>query len=279
MKSARSVREPVVSGTFYPGHPRTLRRDIETMLDEASDRLPEWRGRIVGAVVPHAGYQYSGPTAAACYKALSTQEFDTVVLVGPSHREHFGTSSVFPGDALATPLGEVPVNAELAHEIISRSDRLIASHSGHREEHALEVQLPFLQCIWPSVRVVAITMGEQSPERCVELARVLGAVCTDGKALLLASSDLSHYHAYAEAVRLDGKVLQRIRSYEPELLLEDLEDDRVEACGGGPLVSVMMASRLLGATASMVVHQCNSGDVTGDHTSVVGYLSALFTTP
>lgn len=279
MKSARSVREPAVAGTFYPGHPRTLRRDIESLLDEASDRLPEWRGRIVGAVVPHAGYQYSGLTAAACYKALSTQDVETVVLVGPSHREHFGTSSVFPGDALATPLGEVPVNAELAREIIARSDRLIASHSGHRDEHALEVQLPFLQVLWPSVRVVAITMGEQSPERCVELARVLGSVCSERKALLVASSDLSHYHPYAEAVRLDGSVAQRIRSYEPELLLEDLEDDRVEACGGGPLVSVMMASRVLGATSSMIVHQCNSGDVTGDHSSVVGYLSAIFNSP
>lgn len=279
MTASRAVREPAVAGMFYPSHPRALRRDVETMLEEAAERLPEWRGTIVGAVVPHAGYQYSGPTAAVAYKALASRNFDTAILVGPSHREYFGSSSIFPGDALATPLGEVAVDKDLAREIGARSDGLIASHAGHREEHALEVQLPFLQIIRSTARVVAITMGDQAPERCAELAAAIGAVVAGRNVVLIASSDLSHYHSSPEAMRLDGMVVQHIRAFRPDLLLDDLEHDRVEACGGGPIVTVMTAARALGASSAAIMHACNSGDITGDHSSVVGYMSAIFTTP
>ncbi|MEK6650178.1 MAG: AmmeMemoRadiSam system protein B [Bacteroidota bacterium] len=279
MTVSRAVREPVVAGTFYPSHPRALRRDVEVMLEEAADRLPEWRGAIVGAVVPHAGYPYSGPTAAVAYKALASRNFETAILVGPSHREYFGSSSIFPGDAMATPLGEVVVDKDLAREIVARSDGLIASHAGHREEHALEVQLPFLQVIRPTARVVAITMGDQAPDRCAELAGALSAVVADRNVVLIASSDLSHYHPSPEAIRLDGLVVQQIRAFRPDLLLDDLEHDRVEACGGGPIVAVMMAARALGASSAVILHVCNSGDITGDLSSVVGYMSAILTTP
>jgi AmmeMemoRadiSam system protein B len=264
---------------FYSGNPRALRRDVETMLEEAGERLPEWRGTIVGAVVPHAGYQYSGPTAAMAYKALASRDFDTAILIGPSHREYFGSSSVFPGDALATPLGEVAVDKDLSREIVARSDGLISSHSGHREEHAIEVQLPFLQVIRASARVVAITMGDQSPDRCTDLAGALAAVVSGRNVVLIASSDLSHYHPSAEAVRLDGLVTQQVRAFRPDLLLGELEHDRVEACGGGPIVTAMMAARASGASSAVILHECNSGDVTGDRASVVGYMSAIFITP
>jgi AmmeMemoRadiSam system protein B len=278
MDVARTVRPPAVAGMFYPAHPRTLRRDVEGMLEAASGIPRRSTGAILGAVVPHAGYPYSGRTAAAAYQALKEVDFETAVFVGPSHRESFRGSSVFSGGAYATPLGEVGVDLELAARLASAGGSVSASMAGHRQEHAIEVQLPFLQVIKPKARMVAITMGGQGQESCRDLASALSDVMRDRSIVLLASSDLSHYHPYDEALRLDKTVEELIRTFQPERLQDELLQDRVEACGGGPIVTVMMATRANGAGTATILHVCNSGDVTGDHSGVVGYLSAIFTT-
>ncbi len=246
------------------------------MLDEAAGDLRSAPGRVVGAVVPHAGYPYSGPTAARVYHVLRGMEFETAVFVGPSHRESFRGSSIFAGRAFSTPLGEVEIDAELSTALVAHGGSIFASSVGHRQEHAIEVQLPFLQVVRPQARMVAITMGEQSARSCQELVAALATGLLRRSVVLIASSDLSHYHPYAEAVRLDRIVASHIRTFQPERLQDDLQQDRVEACGGGPVVTVMSAARSLGATTATILHICNSGDVTGDHSGVVGYLSAIF---
>ena len=155
---------------------------------------------------------------------------------------------------------------------------MTASAAGHRQEHAIEVQVPFLQVVRPRARLVAVTMGDQSVRSCDDLAAALAETLAGRSVALFASTDLSHYHPYDEAVRLDRVVASHVRSFQVDRLQDDLQNDRVEACGGGPMVAVMKAARLLGATSATVLHACNSGDMTGDHSGVVGYLSAIFTT-
>lgn len=278
MTETKAIRPPVVAGMFYPGSPAKLRRDVEAMLNEASADLPPVRGRVIGAVVPHAGYQYSGRTAAAVYQVLASANVDTVVFVGPSHREAFRGSSVFSGSAFATPLGHVAIDEELAASLSTAGGSITVSVAGHRQEHAIEVQVPFLQVVCPKARMVAVTMWDQGIRSCDELASALTSALTGRSAALIASSDLSHYHPYEEAVRLDRVVASHVGTYQVDRLQEDLQNDRVEACGGGPIVAVMKAARSLGATSATVLHACNSGDVTGDPSGVVGYLSAIFTT-
>lgn len=278
MTANRVVRPPAVAGTFYPVSARTLRRDIASLIEEAAAGLPSMQGRCIGAIVPHAGYPYSGHTAAAVYALLRHAEFETAVFVGPSHREAFRGSSVFPGSAFATPLGEVAVDEELALALASAGGSIASSLAGHRLEHAIEVQVPFLQVVRPQAKMVAVTMGDQGPGSCSDLAAALASHLKGRSVVVIASSDLSHYHPYSEAVRLDRAAASHVRTFQVGRLQEDLLNDRIEACGGGPMVAVMTAARSLGATTATVLHMCNSGDVTGDHSGVVGYLSAILTT-
>lgn len=278
MTSATAIRPPAVAGQFYSANAGTLRRDVEEMLAEANAAAIPHEGTPIGVISPHAGLMYSGPTAAYAYHALRDRTFDTAVLIGPSHRDLLQGATVYPGSAFQTPLGDVRIDADLAQSIVTAGGHVSFADKGHRAEHALEVQLPFLQCVSPDSSIVPITMGDQSSDACHELAEVLGATLAGRNVVLVASSDLSHYHPSDIARTLDGRVIDLVRSYQPELLIRLLEEERVEACGGGPIVTVMMAARLLGATKAKILHSCNSGDVTGDTSGVVGYMSAVLTT-
>lgn len=273
-------RKPAVAGYFYPADAAELRREVEVMLANARPSVPV--GDVVGLILPHAGYTYSGPTAAYGYSLLvkressasSDEPFDSVVVVGPSHREYFDGISIYPGGSFMTPLGELPIDGQLRAEIQQAYAGIILSEVGHREEHSVEVQIPFLQSVLPECRFVPIVMGDQSRRHCLALAEALAKGAKGKNILLIASSDLSHHHNYAEAVLLDRKVIHDVDSFASDALLDKLEREEVEACGGGPMVAVMMASKMLGANKSVVLFHCNSGDVTGDHDRVVGYLSA-----
>lgn len=273
--STSSVREPAVAGTFYPGSARTLQRDVDTMIEKAV--LPGQYGTLFGLVSPHAGYMYSGFTAAHGYKALKGKRFDAVIVVGPSHQEYFKGISIYPGSRYRTPLGEVPIHDKLRSRIIEGGKRISLSAAGHHTEHSIEVQVPFLQCVLGSFSFVPIVMGDQTIELCRDLADAIVSAASNLNILLVASSDLSHYHPYEEAVALDRRVIDLVESFEPVRLMEGLQHHQIEACGGGPIVAVMLAAEKLGANSARVVHYCNSGDVTGDRSAVVGYLSAIFT--
>jgi len=268
-----SIRKPAVSGMFYPGSPAELAGDIEAMLGHASPAAA--RGKPIALIVPHAGYVYSGPTAAAAYSLVKGCSYSSVVVVSPSHREYFSGVSVYPGEAYETPLGQVSIATALRERLLAASDVVKASGAGHGAEHAVEVHVPFLQKALGSFLLLPLVMGDQSRETCYALGEELGNVLRDEQSLLVASTDLSHFYAAPEADRRDGIVLADLEKFEPDRLMSDIEEGRAEACGGGPVVAVMIAARALGARRLRILAHTNSGQVTGDHHSVVGYCSAV----
>jgi len=273
---AATIRRPAVAGMFYPASPEELERDVRAMLS-ASPKVAE-ADSIIGIIAPHAGYMYSGGTAARAYAQLAGSRRKVVVVVSPSHRDYFDGVSVFPGDAYATPLGIVPVDTELRARLVKES-LILMSTAGHGEEHALEVQLPFLQCTLGEFSLLPLVIGNQSRQECFALGKILGMVLKESSALLVASTDLSHFHTAAAATRLDDIVARDLSAFDAEQLMDDLESGRAEACGGGPAVAVMVACHRLGARTLRVVHRAHSGEITGDNSGVVGYLSAIIQLP
>jgi len=268
------VRKPAVAGSFYDGDPGRLSHQVDLLLTQAEDK--DLKGAIRALVSPHAGYMYSGLAAAVGYKALRGSTYDAVLMVGPSHRESFDGVSIYPGDAYRSPLGDVPIHTEIRAALAAQSPVFVLSDVGHRSEHCLEVQLPFLQKVLGEFSFVPMIVGNQSKEICLSLGTAIAEVARGKNILLVASSDLSHYHPYNTAVSLDRRVIDQVESFDELALMEQIETERVEACGGGPVVSVMHAAKLLGANRSQVLFYCNSGDITGDKSAVVGYLSAAF---
>ncbi|MEW5995011.1 MAG: AmmeMemoRadiSam system protein B, partial [Candidatus Zixiibacteriota bacterium] len=271
------VRKPAVAGLFYPAGAGELAKTIASFFAEV-DKTPI-SGRPQALIVPHAGYTYSGRTAAMGYKLLEGEQYDTVVVVSPSHTVFFKGSSVYGGDGYETPLGVVETDKELSEKIARIHPQVYFSKMGHasgatRGEHALEVQLPFLQVVLGKFKLVAIVMGDQEEESARSLGETLGAALKDSNTLMVASSDLSHFHSEKVARRLDNSIREAVEKYDPELLLMTLETGRGEACGGGPMAAVMIAAKRLGATRSKFLHYTTSGETTGDFSEVVGYLSA-----
>ncbi len=268
------IREPAVSGMFYPDHPATLLSEIKKYLGEVKKEPLE--GEIVALISPHAGYMYSGRVAAYGYKLIEGQSFDSVVVVAPSHRVDFQGASIYDRGGFRTPLGTVPVDTELSKAIMERWKGIKFLPEAHREEHSLEVQIPFLQVVLTSFKLVPIVMEPYwSWESCKSLASAISGGIKGKRVLLVASTDLSHFHGYEEARRLDQIVLNHLERFDPEGLYRDLKGGRCEACGGGPVLTILLAAKTLGANRAKVLQYLNSGDVTGDRSRVVGYASAV----
>jgi hypothetical protein len=210
------------------------------------------------------------------YKSIKRQTFDAVLVLGPSHREFFHGVSIYDRGGYETPLGIVPVDVTLANDIMSRSKMISYIPAAHSQEHSLEIQLPFLQVVLGEFRFVPLVMGEQDRETCENLAESIVNAINGRNILIVGSSDLSHFHPYEKAVKIDSVVLKRIEKMDGKGLLEDLEKHLCEACGGGPAAVTMMVSKKLGANRAKLLKYANSGDVTGDRRSVVGYASAIF---
>jgi MEMO1 family protein len=275
MNSNSNIRQPSVAGLFYPDKKMELDREIAKYLENAPEiEIP---GRILGIIAPHAGYMYSGGVAARAYRQILDYEIDVVVVISPSHREYFTEISVFDGSAYMTPLGSIPVEKDLAQELVKSNPQIILSEKGHRfEEHALEVQLPFLQKVLDDFHLIPIVMGEHSKDNIETLANGLSTLLKGKKALIVASSDLSHFYDAEKAESMDKIVEQKVSEYDADGLFAELQSGRCEMCGGGPVVSLMRACQQMGATNSRVMMYRHSGDVTNDRSEVVGYLSALF---
>jgi MEMO1 family protein len=271
-KKMQYIRPAQVAGYFYPSDPAKLRNEINLLLNTSKPK--ENFNKILGIVSPHAGYVYSGKTAAYAYNLLRDKNIKTVVVISPSHSEYFPGISVFEGDAYETPLGLLEVDKEFVDKIVNGSKIIFKGFEGHRNEHALEVQLPFLQSVIKNFKIVPIVMGEQRKEYVDELADAL-AKTIDDETLIVASSDLSHFHSKQEANILDSVVADRIQEFDFEKLQGDLEKHNCEACGGGPIAVLMKAASLKNYKHSAVLHRSDSGDVTGDNSEVVGYLSAV----
>jgi MEMO1 family protein len=274
MVEKKNVRAPAVAGMFYERSTAALRKNIDEMLNRV--QLPKVEGTVRAMVSPHAGYVYSGFTAAHAYKLIEGRKYDCIIAVGPSHQEYFDGISIYPGDAYETPLGEVPINHAVRSELLQVEKNIVASAAGHRSEHSLEVQLPFLQRVIGEFSVVPIIMGDQRRQLCEQLSVALARVMTNKNILLIASSDLSHFHAYNEAVLLDKRVIQAVEDFNSDVFIDEWEKKSFEACGGGPIAVAMKTAKELGANRAEVLHYCNSGDITGDKSGVVGYLAAAF---
>lgn len=268
------TRPTAVAGSWYPDNPSVLVRALERHLSSAGDSADGEPEELVGLVVPHAGLVYSGPVAAWAYRLLRARRFDVIVLVGPSHYVAFEGVSVWPRGQFDTPLGALPVDEALADDLVADCSLVHERAAAHQREHSLEMQLPFLAHLAPGTRVLPLVMGHQSRETAEALGDALGRVLTGRKALVIASSDLSHFYDARTAQTLDAAVVEAVERFDAEALMRLLERRPDHACGGGPMVSVLRAARGLGASTSHVLRYADSGDVSGDKSSVVGYMAA-----
>jgi hypothetical protein len=267
------VRRAAVAGTWYPDDPVRLVAELDAHLASV-DVVPSLTPRAL--VAPHAGLMYSGPVGAYSYSAARGARPSAIVLVGPSHFVPFEGVSIWPDGAWETPLGPIQVDEELASRITKASDAIVEMPSAHGREHSLEMQLPFLAHLLPGVPIVPMVMGRQTSATSFALSNAIArAVEASGRdVLLIASSDLSHYEDASVAARLDGVVLGRVAAMDAQGLMGALEREPRHACGGGPIVAVLDAATRLGASQARVLNYADSGDVSGDKSSVVGYMAA-----
>jgi hypothetical protein len=280
--AARAVRPAIQAGRFYPGTSSVLKKQVERMLEGAAEPLG---GDLRGLIVPHAGYVYSGAVAAAGFRHLRGREYDTVVVLGPSHHYRFDGAALQAKGAFATPLGTVPVDESVCQELMDYDPLIRDAPSIHEPEHDIEVQLPFLQTILPSFRLVPILISDFSDDNCNRLADALAATLEGKNALLVTTTDLSHYPKYEDAVASDKAMVQAIESFDAEEIRERSEyylsrgiaNLHCTMCGTGAVVTGMEVYRRLGATTVRTVRYANSGDVpSGGKNQVVGYVASAF---
>lgn len=273
-----NARKPAVSGVFYAGSARALEEQIEWCYKHelgpgAVPRVnSQGPGEIVGMVVPHAGYPYSGPVAAHAYKALAEDGFpDTVVLLGPNHTGYGHPVSVWVGGPWRTPLGDLAIDEALARGLLG--DEIEADTTAHIFEHSIEVQLPWLQQLYRAVKIVPVAMLAQD----IETARVVGtAIANSGhKAVIIASSDFSHYEPHPTATAKDSSLIKAIVDLNEEDLYARCEQLDCTMCGYGPVASAVIGAKQLGARRAGLLRYATSGDTTGDFSRVVGYASVV----
>jgi AmmeMemoRadiSam system protein B/AmmeMemoRadiSam system protein A len=271
-------REPVVAGQFYPADSSSLKAMLQELFSQAKSQPPS--ERIVGIVAPHAGYAYSGATAAKAYKNLEGKHYDTVILIGPSHHVRFDGISVYRSGVWGTPLGSVPVDEAFANDLIDADELIDYFPQAHTQEHSLEVQIPFLQTVLSNFKIVPIVIGHQIPEICERLAEAIVSLSHDRKILLIASTDLYHGYSYKECYSSDSLVLETVGKFDIEGFRDLYVSKENVGCGAGPTYSVMLASKALGARNSILLEHTTSGDVTGNKSGyIVGYASFIFTDP
>ena len=269
-----SVRRTSVAGTWYPDNPTRLVSHLDGYLERARTEDPT--GRLRAIVAPHAGLMYSGPVAGYAYNVARRHPHSAIVLIGPSHFVPFDGVSIWPDGRWETPLGPVSVEHNLATALQQATRHVIELPAAHGREHSLEMQMPFIAHVLPDVPIVPMVMGHQTRETAFALgAAVAQAVAAHAPdALLVASSDLSHYEDAETASALDEQVIRHVERLDPEGLMQALEREPRHACGGGPMVAVLDAARRLGATHARLLQYADSGDVSGDKSSVVGYMAA-----
>ena len=274
-QTERVVRPSAVAGTWYPGSERELRRTISGLL--ANSARPELRGRLLGLIAPHAGYAYSGPTAAQAYTQLAGKSCDTVLIMSPSHQAFWREDFVVAAAThYETPLGLVEVDEQFVDQL---ARRVGLGRVQRDDEHSLEIQLPFLQVVLGDFRLVPVMISTDDAASARRLGEVLGEMIQlhEGSTLLVASTDLHHIRDYDEVVRRDQAVVDALTGYDMQRIEAVLTERGCSVCGRMPVLAVLEAARALGADHVQVLHQTTSGDVTGDRRPgqyTVGYLAA-----
>ncbi len=280
------IRKPAVAGAFYPDNPEILKKTIENcFLDKfgvgyipklnnfSGDKYP------INVMVPHAGFQYSGPIASHSYCKIVQNGFPEVfIILSPNHTGFGSEISVYNEGQWVTPLGSIDIDCEFADAIISSSDIACGDFHAHLHEHSIEVQLPFLQYFSDDFKIVPITLGSQSFSASNDLAK---AIFEAGDKLnksfcVIASTDLSHFNTQEKANTVDGFVLEDIENMDEFKLYEEVVQYNITMCGYGPVMTTISISKMCGLDNCEILAYKTSGDVTGDLTSVVGYASGIF---
>ncbi len=273
----RLIQQPVVAGRFYPASREQLSSMIKLYLSAAS--LIDLEGKLLGMIVPHAGYIYSGPVAAYAYRQLGTRDYQRVVVIAPSHYAPYPGVSVLEMESYQTPLGSIPIDREAVRALIASRDWISYEPRLYEKEHSLEVQLPFLQQTLSDFKLIPLIMGDRSPQLCRELAGVLLETLGTEGVLYLGSSDMSHYFPYDRAKEMDRLTLEKMKSLDTQALFQLQIEGKTQLCGLGPVITLMELFQKLGGSKVKVLHYANSGDVTGDKSRVVGYGAVAFLLP
>jgi len=272
MAALSDLRPSPIAGTWYSGDPQRLGQQVDTWLDQAV--LPPLAGRVVGVVAPHAGYRYSGRTAGYAFATVRGQTYDLVVVLSPLHDFHPAPLLTTAHQAYLTPLGPVPVAAGAVQALNHRlaSQQLGLTPLAHYREHSLEIELPFLQrSLGADFGLLPIMVRSRSAPVCQALGLALADLLRDRSALLVASTDLSHFFPLPLANLLDAEMLRRMAAFSPDDVLSAEEGGAGFACGAGPVAAMLWAARALGANQATVLHHATSAEETGDTHSVVGY--------
>ena len=266
-----AVRTPAVAGRFYPGRADELLRDVRQYTSRVEVRAGIDRIAAIGCVSPHAGYIYSGGVAGAVFSRLEIPEH--CVILCPNHTGEGGPLAIMASTTWRTPLGEVEADADLGGRLLRRFPALREDSAAHRGEHAIEVQLPFLQVRQPQLKIVPIVIGTRDFEVLHGLGEALAEVIAarEGKVLIIASSDMNHYESDAVTRAKDRKAIARVLALDPRGLWEVVMHEDVSMCGFGPAIVMLTAAKVLGATSATLVKYATSGEISGDYELVVGY--------
>jgi len=278
-----AIRLPAHAGTFYAESSHRLREQIDYCFKHelGPGRTPiisqDKCKYIISLICPHAGYLYSGPVAAHAYDKLARDgKPNTVVIIGPNHTGYGSGVSLTTSGLWRTPLGDVEIDSELSHKIYENTKFVDLDDLGHRFEHSIEVQLPFLQYLYGNnFRLVPISMMMQDIEISIDLGNAIAKAIFDKNAIMIASTDLTHYQNSTLAWRNDKKIIDAIQDLDENSVYKNVEEYNISMCGYGPVSAVIIASKILGAKNAKLLKYATSGDVTRDHNQVVGYASLI----
>jgi MEMO1 family protein len=264
------MREAAVAGQFYPAWPKELKDTIKFMVEKDARKID-----AVGLVSPHAGYVYSGPVAGAVFSRVIFK--DTFILIGPNHRGLGKQFSIMTEGSWKTPLGQARINSTLAEMILHESDNLEEDSLAHQYEHSLEVQVPFLQYFKPDVMIVPIVLSQGDPSIYEEIGRAIARALKrpGNEAVIVASSDMTHYEPHEKAKEKDNKAIEAILDLDSDELVKRITRYHITMCGYAPAISLITAAKELGAHKAELVKYQTSGDTSGDFSSVVGYAGII----
>jgi hypothetical protein len=277
MQASLDIRPSPIAGRWYTADPRRLAAEVDGYLDAA--QLPALAGEVIAVMAPHAGHRYSGPVAGYAFAALRGLSPDLVAIVSPMHYPYAEPLLTTSHHAYATPLGNIPVDQaalqSLDGHLVDRLGYSLA-YVAHDPEHSLEIELPFLQRLFPAgFGLLPIMVREQSSTVARQLGQALALTLNGRNAILVASTDLSHFYTQSEAQRLDAELLERVAAFDPQGVIRVDEQGKGFACGRGALAAMLWAAQALGADQVQVLNHATSGDVTGDFSQVVGYAAAV----
>jgi AmmeMemoRadiSam system protein B/AmmeMemoRadiSam system protein A len=283
--SNSDIREPAVAGKFYPESAAKLKLAVEKFMQDAA---PAQVKKPVAIIVPHAGYIFSGQICADAFAQVRNQKYDVIVILGTNHTSpNLQSIALYPGDGFRTPLGTVTVEKSIISALLKEAPTdCILDKSAHESEHSVEVIVPFIQVVFPKAKIVPVIVGSQDIYICTRFGQALAKVLKNKKALIVASSDLSHYPSYQDANIIDKETLNAIAGLDPAVFSATMQAHRdknipnlgTSACGESPILAAMAAAKSLGADRGVMISYANSGDsAIGENSRVVGYGAVVLT--